>query len=324
MTAAIAEIVGKSRRSSLDPISAKSMNDALDQLTKSQEKITSGLKLLGDYNRETYKDNLRSLVINNMDAAGATAAAIKKKLAELNPKMPFYAELAEEIINEDFKSDEALRVAAFKRLDAAGDKAKKKSGPPPVRPLLIDAANTIGSAGAVLQECLGKIQENSEILLQGKKGFWAAVRKIFRSSSSAEKIIYEIEYTDEKKGMLVKETLNFTAFCADIDKKLKILSAMAVNGGAAAKLEKMPEEQLEEIVKRNIRDVYTFHKLLGALDEYFKNTVSKDLRTKIKGIKPELSGLKNATANGNQKLHFYMDKKQEIEQFKAMGIITDN
>jgi hypothetical protein len=59
---------------------------------------------------------------------------------------------------------------------------------------------------------------------------------------------------------------------------------------------------------------------LDSLDNFFKvNTVKED-RDKIKGIKPELSALKNTFVKANQFLYEYSAQKEEEEQMKRLGL----
>jgi hypothetical protein len=134
--------------------------------------------------------------------------------------------------------------------------------------------------------------------------------------------IYDIEYVDVAKGVQVKEKLNVTTFRAELDRKAKILFNVSTKGMAVSKLEGMEETQLLGLLEKNIRDIQTMHKLLSALDEYFKAAADKEDRGKIKGIKPELATMKNALVKANQKRYEYNAQKEEEEQFKKLGITS--
>ena len=86
------------------------------------------------------------------------------------------------------------------------------------------------------------------------------------------------------------------------------------------KLEAMQEEQLVGFLERNIKELQTLHKVLSALDEFFKAEVDKDDRDKVKGIKPELSTVKNALVKANAKRHEYNAQKEEEEQLRRLGV----
>jgi hypothetical protein len=110
-----------------------------------------------------------------------------------------------------------------------------------------------------------------------------------------------------------------------MDRKSRVLTALASRGGAAqSKMEAMEEEQLIGMLERNIREVQVIHKTLSALDEFFKLEADKEDRDKVKGIKPELATIKNAIVRANQKRHEYSAFKEEEEQLKRLGITSES
>ncbi|MCL2233104.1 MAG: hypothetical protein FWB99_08515, partial [Treponema sp.] len=98
------------------------------------------------------------------------------------------------------------------------------------------------------------------------------------------------------------------------------LAPMAARGAGASKLESIQEEQLVGFLERNIREVQTLHKTLGALDEFFKTAVDRADREKIRGIKPELGTIKNAIVRANAKRHEYSAQREEEEQLRRLGV----
>jgi hypothetical protein len=63
-----------------------------------------------------------------------------------------------------------------------------------------------------------------------------------------------------------------------------------------------------------------YHRQLSFLDEVFKAGVDKEDKGKVKGIKPELSTIKNAVSKATGKKHDYMAAQEEAAQFKKLGI----
>jgi hypothetical protein len=322
-TAAIAEIITQMRRKPSDGASAKVMNDALFTLERETTKILGALKTISDFNRELYKDELRRLAVNELPAEEANIANIKKKFTTAAKGTPFFAELAQEVINEDFgKSADTLRDKVLKSLAAPQEKPKAAKPKTSLKPILIEGLNAIGAAGATFAEITQKITENHELLQNSQKGLWAKIKKILAQMANKEDetIEYDIEYIDPQKGVMVKEKVDYTSFCDNIGKRTKILQAMSARGTALSKLEAMEDSQLIELLERNIKETLNFHKTLGGLDDFFKTEVDKADRSRVKGIKPELGTLKNAVTRANQKLHDYHATKEEEAQFKKLGI----
>jgi hypothetical protein len=298
--------------------------NALGLFPKIIPKIYAGLKVLNEFNRELYKDNVRALVVNSMNTGEANSANIKKRLAVADKNMPFFPELVEEILKEDYQADEGARKKVFKILAAVEEK-KKAEKPVNFKPTLIEGLNALGSTVGSFSECLTKLSENNEVFQNQKRGLWDKIKQALAqmANKEPEPVVYFVEYIDPIKGTKVNEKVNFNTFSGDLEKKIKILGAIAAKGTAASKLEKMEEPQLIELLQRNVRDVQTFHKTLTALDEMFKAEAPKEDRAKIKGIKPELGAIKNAITVGNQKYHDYNNQKEEQEQFKKLGIAAN-
>jgi hypothetical protein len=124
---------------------------------------------------------------------------------------------------------------------------------------------------------------------------------------------------DTTKGIPVKEKINFNQFREDLTKKTRILASF-MRGPAYNKLAAMSEDQIIGYLERNIRDVQFIHKTLSALDDYFKANAVSDDREKIKGIKPELSTIKNSIVKSNQLRFEYSAQKEEDEQMQRLGI----
>jgi hypothetical protein len=243
------------------------------------------------------------------------------------PGTPFYAELAEELIKEDYSGQsKTLREKVLKKLEVQGVKSKTPKAPVSFKPILIEGLNAIGSSGTNLSEIMAKINENHGVLENQSKGIWSKIKKLMAqmANKEGEPVIYDLEYVDPNKGTPVREKLNFSNFCAEVEKKISILQAIAARGAAAKKLESMEENQLIELLQRNMKDVQNFHKTLNGLDDFFKNEVDKSDRARIKGVKPELSALKNAATKAGQKLHDYNAQKEEEEQFKKLGIAAEH
>jgi hypothetical protein len=106
-----------------------------------------------------------------------------------------------------------------------------------------------------------------------------------------------------------------------MERKNRTLTALASRSGPAFnKMQSMSEEQLLGMLERNIRDAQNIHKILGALDDFFKLVTDKEDRDKVRGIKPELGIMKNAILRANQRRHEFSAQKEEEEQMKKLGI----
>jgi hypothetical protein len=321
MTKAVSELSNNSK-AGVDPITLSIIAEGLSRLSKTTVQIMNQLKDLNTYYRENYKLEVRQKVVGGMTGAEATLENIRKKMSAAMPGSPFYKELIDEIIKEDYsKSGTDLKDTILNTLKLKEEKQKAAKAPVDFKNILLDGIQVIGGAGNMLVEIGAKLDENQTVMESHKKGFLESIKELIRQITNAEPedVFYNIEYLDTTKGLPVKEKINFHQFREDINKKARILISF-VRGPAYQKLSTMTEEQIIGYLEKNIRDVQSLHKTLNALDDFFKtNTVAED-RSKIKGIKPELSALKNSFVKANQLRVEYSAQKEEDEQLKRLGV----
>jgi hypothetical protein len=327
-TKAVVDMVTQSKNGS-DPMALSILGEASTNLSRTTGTIFAQLKNLSDYNREVYKLEIRDKITSTMPPQEANSTAnIRKKFSAAMPGKPFYPDLVEEIIREDYSKDgAALRSKILKQFDIPeSEKPKAKKQEVSFKSIIIDGLFAIGATAAILGEIFPKLEENSELLANMDQGFFAKIKKIIQKmmNKEPESPVYEVSYQDSGRGVMVKEKVVYLTLKTDVERKIKTLTAISSKGAALAKLEAMDETQLIGILERNIRDVQSLQKTLTALDDYFKAAVDADNRNKIKGIKPELATMKNAIVKANQKRYEYSAQKEEEEQFKKLGISTSD
>ncbi|MCL2602747.1 MAG: hypothetical protein FWD91_08045 [Treponema sp.] len=322
MTRALAEMTN-SIKAGTDSLTMSVISESLANFNRSFTPIIVHLKALADYQREAYKLELRDVSSELPDAEASNLSVLKKKMAQAKPGFPFYSDLAEEVLREDYSNEGlALREAVLKKLHVA--EVKPKSAKPQVsfKEVLLEGIQGLGGTAATLSEVAVKVDENQAILENQKRGFVEKMKQIIRNifNKTPKPVVYEVEYTDPVKGIPVKEKVDYLVFRSDLDRKIRTLAPLSARGTAASKLETIQEEQLVGFLERNVREVQSLHKTLGALDDFFKAAASKEDRDKIKGIKPELGTLKNAIVRANSKRHEYSAQKEEEEQLRRLGV----
>ena len=320
-TRTVAEMTTQAK-SGVDQITLSIIGEGLTRLSRTTAVVMGILRDLTAYYKESYKLNVRNTVTGAMSANDANPANIRKKFPAAMPGIPFYQELIDDLIKEDYsKSGPELKEAILKSLKVADEKPKAAKAAVNFKNTLLEGIQVIGGSNIALTEIGAKLDENAEVYASHKKGFWEKMREIIRQmmNSEPEEAIYDLEYMDQTKGITVKEQLSFHQFRSDMDKKIRILTSYA-RGPAAVKLAAMSEEQIIGYLERNIRDVQSLHKTLNALDDFFKSKTPEPERENIKGIKPELSTLKNSIVRANQLRFEYSAQKEEEEQMKRLGI----
>jgi len=318
-TKVVAEIAINSK-SGADQITLNVIGEALTKLSKVTATVMGILRELTVYHKENYKLAVRG-VIKGMSEADASFPAIKKKIAAAAPGVPIYQDFIEEVIGEEFSANgRALKEAVLKTLQVLSGRSKSAKQKVDYKGILLEGVRSLGASSSVVAEIAGKIDENELTLAKEKKSVWSKLRQILRSmfNSEPESVVYELVFTDPLKGSQTREYLNLRQFRADLERRIKILSGMTGQGSVLAKLKAMSEEQVLGYLERAIRDLQNYFRTLSALDEYFKTTANES-RDRIKGVKPELSTIKNCLVKANQFLHEYGAAKEEAEQLKRLG-----
>ena len=306
-----------------DPITMSVITESLSHLNKSFNPILACLKALAEYQREMYKLTLREVTTGMSSSDASNIQQVRKKFVSVKGRAPFYPDLVEEVIKEDYSDDgPELRNAVLKKLEIAEDKPKVVKVQVSFKSILIDGIMGLGSIVQSLMEILAKLEENSIVLENEKSGFIHKLMKLIQQilKKEPDPTVYDVEYTDPVKGIPVKDRVNFNYFLIDVERKIRTLTPMASRGSAAGKLEAMQEEQLVGFLERNVRELQNLHKTLNALDDFFKAEVARENRDKIKGIKPELGAIKNAIVRANAKRYEYSAQKEEEEQLKRLGV----
>ncbi|MDR1840147.1 MAG: hypothetical protein LBQ93_11255 [Treponema sp.] len=324
MTRAVAELTNQSK-AGVDTLTLSIIGESLSRLSKMTAAVMVTLKDLNTYYREAYKLSIRQKVTQSMSANEATPDNIKKKIASTMQGTPFYKELIEEIIKEDYTpSGSDLKDALLNSLRIKTEKPKAAKAAVNFKTILLDGIQIIGGASVPLNEIGAKLDENHAVMESHKKGFMAVLKELVRQITHAEpdEVVYIVEYLDAAKGVTVKEKINFHQFRDDVSKRARILNSF-VRGPAYNKLAAMTEEQIISYLERHIKDTQNMHRSLNALDDYFKANVDAHDRDKIKGIKPELSALKNTFVKANQRRYEYSAQKEEEDQLKRLGYNPD-
>ena len=319
-------------KSSTDSLSINLVSDASEQLKKISKKILSSLKMINIYHRERYKLEVREKVVSPLGlkkddgmSDGDRLQRVKKKFPTSMEGSPFYRELVEEVLAESFgpNSDNLQKklLSSLKIREAVSEKKRKA---PSYTAILFDALRTLATASRFLEESLKKFKFNSDLLEHRKKGFFEKLKRwLYLMSNKKEMpLIYQIEYFDVITSSSKIEALDFHSFLENMQKMNRIFVGITSRMGSIyQKLEQASEDQVYQFLNNYIGGLQSTHKKMEALDTYFKTEVPRE---KVKGIKIELSSIKNSIVKANQKKHEYVAKKEEYDQFKKLGIDPDN
>lgn len=290
------------------------LSGALSSLMKMSASINNYLNTIQKYNREVYKLELRRTVLANMKET-PTLPLIKQKAISFMPKSLFYPELVEEVLKEDYSPNGSdVRAEVLDKLKIVSEEKPKPPKEVVLKAFLLEGLQAIGSIATTLNEIWLKFEENQKVLEKQKRSVRKKIRqffvRIFNLKRGKDQNIYEVKYVDSDSGTLVREQVNFQDFMLDLETSAKnCLSIIRSNGTQS-------EPQLFEMIDRQIADMQKRYKTLMGMDDYFKTQIKSDAHSHVKGIKPELSTIKNALIKANDQRAEYLSQKGKAAQFK--------
>jgi len=237
---------------------------------------------------------------------------------------PFYIELIEEILKEDYSPDhDVIQQELLARLSSNKQGAAKSAAPENFKTVLLDGIRTIGSASPQLDEIAFKLAENYHVLTNVEKSFMQklmeALRKAFNMKEPDEEL--SIHTIDPVTQTGKKENINFNAFIEEMKRKSRILTGFTVRTAPSyQKIEAMDEQQILDLLTRNIAELNGTIKICAGLDDYFKQSAGAEIRERIRGVKVEISAIRNNLVKANQCRAEYASQVEEQQQLKKLGI----
>jgi hypothetical protein len=319
-------------RNGADSLSVSIVNDALSQLSKSSIAIAKDLKNLAEFHKERYKLSIRKLVLPgaiidpNCLETGYSAAIkeIKRSFAIAMKDQPFYTELVEEILKEDFSPDHAvLQQDLLARLTTLKQETGKAHQADNFKPVLMDGIRTVGCVSPQLDEIAEKLAENQSALHSMHGGFFQRLAELLRKAFNQPEVEQDISITtiDPITQTGKRENVKFVPFIEDLKKRSRIYTGFTVRTSASyQKIELMDEKQILDLLTRHVAELGNILKTCAGLDEYFKQAASPEIRERIRGIKVEIAAIRNSLVRANQCRAEYASQVEEQQQLKKLGI----
>lgn len=312
------------------------INDSVSKCAQTVKVIEKILNELAIFQRELYKGGLRKDLFEHPDFDKAKAAEspeaelaeIKRLYSKVTGKKNFYADLVNEILEEDHgPNKEARQAAVLEKLaikSIAKTETKKKAGPD-TKEMLMQSVLAIGACAPTLIQLHSKLSDNFDVLFTRKATFWnklmALIIKAFNLKEKER--ICQLPVKDAKTGVERVQKLNVIEFLTDLGKKERIYSGIAAKGHEYQRIESANEDAILGFVNKQISELQSEFVIINSLDAYFKNEVHTEFKAKVKGMQIELSALRNSIINANKKRSEYASFKEEAEQMKKLGI-SDN
>ena len=300
-----------------DSLCRSVFRDAKQHLSELTEVILNGLEDTAIYLRESFKLEVREIVIPFVAAEADTfirqpdeaVLSIKKEFRKRMGEIPFYTEFIKEIISEDFGGASAERQkTALERLTrnrtAIFDSEPEEPSASDDNSLLLEGFRLLGSAGPALINIAEKLNDNADIIENRKPGLLQRILFFFNRKLSTERSlrIYNVIILDprDETGKSVK--INFNKYIGQITGRGRTLIGYRnKTGSALLELRRKDSAELADELAGNIKFLYACTRLLPAIELYLRDRATNAMRCSMKGIKLDLNDIQSCIIKANRR-----------------------
>jgi len=333
-TRALAKICTSIRNGS-DAMATKVLNDFITVATKTILNINTMLKELVEFQKEVYKATVRKTLEEYPKYSKEKALAskeeayaqIKKLFPSVLGKKPFYKELIDEIIAEDFAPNKkALQQAVLQKLTIKIPQSKKKNKHIDTKSLLMDALRTLGSITPQIEQLIKKISTNQHILENENKSFWDKLTTVVRKAFKVEQpsIDYKLLIEDPITHLKQYKTINYTEFMSALSKQMSMYNSFAIkNTPGYMKLEVQSNENILAFINKQLAACKKMTLILESLNDFFKKAVRPANREHLENWTIELTSIQNTLIKATQRKAEYTSYIEEQQQMKKLGITDE-
>jgi hypothetical protein len=321
-------------RMGTDRVHAVVVKDAVNQLAESQRELAILVSEFAAYERERWKAELRAkanqkVALDRQKSEAKREEALRelrRTVAETMPGSPFYPELAEEVLNEEFAPQaEELRdrlLEGLARIEEPIPAAASKREPPrPDRNALLDAVRLFARADAEMQSAFATLTVNAERLAGPTRGFSGFLHRLLAALSGRrdKEQTIDVEYLEQDGTR--HETVALAPFLESVKRKVELMASLGDESGQAfARLGAAADDQLLEFVERQLSDLMVLHRRMGGVNAQLQAEApvgrAGGRRGEAKGIRLELSAIKNFLVKANQRLHDYTVRLEVLQQYQ--------
>jgi hypothetical protein len=321
-------------RMGTDRVTAVVVKDAINQLAESQRELAILVSEFAVYQRERWKAELRAkadrkVALDRQKSEAKreeTLRELRRTVAETMPGSPFYPELAGEILDEELAPQaEELRgrlLEGLVRIEEPVPAVVPKRAPPrPDRNALLDAVRLLARSEAEMQSALATLSANAERLAGPTRGFIAFLHRLVAALAGrrAKERTVEVEYLDA--DVTRHETMVLAPFLESVKRKVELITSLGDESGQAfSRLSAAADDKLLEFVERQLSDLMVLHRRMGGVNSALQAETpaggSAGRKGEAKGIRIELSAVKNFLVKANQRMRDYTVRLEELQQYQ--------
>ena len=319
-------------KSGAQPVMVSMISDAVLKSANTLKQLNAEMAELVAFQKEMYKGQIRRDVLGNSSFnqsatqnADAEYAEIQRLFPKVMGKLPFYKDLVNEILLENFGDDkDKRREALFQKLQIKVVQKKeevKKKGPD-TKAMILECVFAVGGLAPTIQTLHQKLADDFTLLFARRKGFFSALgamlKKAFKLKEKERTV--DVNIKDSRNEMGRMEKINVTDFMTSLAQKSRIYNGIANRGPEFNKIISASEDSILSFVTKQLSEAKTLFSTINALDIHFKKEVEIINRPKVKGLQIELSALRNSIVAINKKRGEYLSVKEEQEQMQKLGM----
>ncbi len=333
-TRALAECLANLKKGE-EQLSYEVAHDSVARAAKTVANANFILKNVAEFQKEAFKVEIRKNVFDHpaygedkiKDNTAAATAQIKKLFPQVMGKRPYYSELVDELVAEEYGPDkQKLQQEVLKKFEIVVQKEEKKNVQIDTKELLMEAVRTLSGMAPQLETVISKVTENNAVLESEHQSFMDKLKSVIRKAFNLKEppVEYDLTVVDSITQTKHHETLVYNEFIADLNKRCRMYHSFSVKKAAGyVKLEQQNESAIEEYLVKQLSECNHLMVTLAALDDYFKAAPKTENKPKIKGLKMELTAMKNVAVKANQRKAEYSSYVEETEQLKKLGFAND-
>lgn len=333
-TRRMAEMLNSVKHGS-DPLSNGVVTECVESISKSLSYITQTLKDLTAFKRQMYKIEIRKNIFPNpqytVSADGGSMTEAVLQIKKLFPKCisnaSFDSDLVNELVQEEYGPQSSqLRKQVLESLQIKDAKKEKKEVKVDTKAMLNKALLSLCSLAPQFEQVNHKLIDNEDTLVQGSMSGWEKFMIIIRKAFHIEEKphTYTLAIVEPLTKSTRSEKVNFTEFTSEIARKARVYNALTnPDSPQSKKMYNQSEEAIFDFLIKQQSECQRISTLLNAFDEYFKNVAPAEVKSQIKGLKMELTSLKNILVKSNQLRAEYSAQLDEAKQMARLGIGDD-
>ncbi|HZK19326.1 MAG TPA: hypothetical protein VFC68_01230, partial [Treponemataceae bacterium] len=322
-------------RNGSDQMAIKILNDFITVARKNISNINKTLKDLVELKKIAYKATVRKTITEHPTYSSETAQnspqeferQIKKLFPTVMGKTPYYKELIEELVKEEFAPNkQEIYTQLLETLRIKVQQTVKKTKKLNTKELLMDSIRTLASITPQLEQIIKKISENHTLLDNEDKNFWRRFQEMLRKAFNIEppRIEYKLEIEDPHTHLKRTKTLNYFVFMTSLSKRNTVYSSFAIkNTPGYMKLETQSEKKILEFINTQLKECKQTIVVLESLNIFFKTAVRPINRERLANWAIELTSIQNTLIKTAQRKAEYTSYIEEHEQLKKLGIIDE-